>query len=203
MHKWMSLAFLLLAPGNFFAQSHKSAVGGEASLSAGAEFSVFNSDWNCSSAAPLGCGSQQLFGVAPFLDLDIRKFGAEGEARWLHWNGPAGEVESNYLVGPRYRLFRDGRFDIKAKFMLGGGWLTSPGYPGPQSLKGSYFAFAPGATLNYHIRGPWTVRADYEYEIWPNFIGLPGYVNGQLVTHKHPLTPNGVSFGIAYTLLGR
>lgn len=203
MRKWMSLAFLLSAPGILFAQSQKSAVGGEASLSAGAEFSLFNSDWSCSSSVPLGCGTQELFGVAPFLDFDIRKFGAEGEARWLHWNGPVGEVESNYLVGPRYRLLRSRRFDIWAKFMLGGGWLTSPGYPGPQSLKGSYFAYAPGVTLNYDVGGPWSVRADYEYEVWPDFVGLPGYVNGQLVTHKNPLSPNGVSVGVAYKLLGR
>lgn len=203
MAKWMNLVVLFLIPGTLFAQSQKSAIGGEARLSLGGEFSLFNPDWSCSSAVPLGCGTQQLYGIAPFVDLDFRKFGGEGEARWLHWNGPLGEVESNYLLGPRYRLLRKDRFDIWGKFLVGGGWLTSPGYPGPQSLKGSYFTYVPGATLNYRIRGPWSVRADYEYQVWPNFVGISGYVNGQLVSHSHPLSPNGVSFGVAYTLGGR
>lgn len=204
MFKRIRFLLLLLTPAVVLAQSPRSAVGGEGVLSTGGEVSFFSSDWNCSSSVPFGCGSQQLYGIAPFFDFNFHsRFSVEGEARWLHWNGPAGEVESNYLAGPRYRLFQLHGLNGWAKVLLGGGWLTSPGYPGPISIKGSYFAYAPGGTLNYHVKGPWSVRADYEFQEWPSFVGPSGIVNGQFVQHDNGLTPNGVSFGVAYRILGR
>jgi Outer membrane protein beta-barrel domain len=202
--KWIGISVLLLAPIVAMGQSPPSAVGGEAGVWAGGEFSLFNPDWSCSSSVPFGCGSKELYGIAPFVDLNIHdKLGVEGEARWLHWNGPVGEVESNYLAGPRYLLFQHGKLYGWAKLMFGGGWITSPDYPAAGSLKGSYFAYAPGASLDYRLRKRFSVRADYEYEVWPSFVGTPGYVNGQLVTHEHPLSPNGVSFGVSYRIFGK
>jgi len=205
MSKWSGfLIALLLLPIGIMAQSPHSAVGGEANLWAGGEFSFFNPDWSCSSSVPFGCGSGQLYGVAPFFDLNVRhKLGIEGEARWLHWNGPAGEIESNYFVGPRYRLLRRGRLDAWGKLLVGGAWLTSPNYPQAGSQKGSYFVYAPGLSVDYRLTDRLSVRADYEYEIWPSFVGIPGYVNGQVVPHNHPLEPNGVSFGVSYRIMGK
>jgi hypothetical protein len=104
------IALLLLLPTALIAQNAESATGGEASITAGVEMSAFNPDWGCSTSSPFGCQTE-LFGPTALFDFDLhQKYGIEGEARWLHWHGVGGEVESNYLVGPRYRLFRYRRF---------------------------------------------------------------------------------------------
>jgi len=187
------------------AQSSESAIGGEATMAAGVEFSTFNPDWGCNSSSPFGC-SNQLEGPAAVFDFDLhRKYGLEGEARWLHWHGQGGMVESNYMGGPRYRLYRIQRLSIWGKLDLGGGWITTPNYPAAGSLKGSYFAYAPGATANYQLTRVIGLRADYEYQIWPSFAGPPTYdpTKGQVVQHVSGLTPNGFSFGVVYRFLGQ
>ncbi|MFY9745913.1 MAG: hypothetical protein WA891_00360 [Acidobacteriaceae bacterium] len=183
------------------AQSPRSAVGDEAHLWAGGEFSVVKDDWYCSS---FDCDSL-LLGPAVFFDLNLpRRIGVEGEARWTDWHGATDEKESNLLGGGRYRLFRTPRFDGWGKVLLGGGWLTSPGYPAPGSLKGSYFAFAPGVTIDYALKSRWSLRGDFEYEIWPGFRGIPGYSpTGQYLPHDSALSPSSISVGVSYNILGR
>lgn len=199
---WLAL-FLL--PTALLAQNPESAVGGEATLSAGVEFSTFNPDWGCANSAPFGC-SAQLYGPTAVFDFDLhQKYGLEGEARWLHWGGYGGMVQSNYLVAPHYRLVSFQRMSLWGKLGLGGGWFTSPGYPAAGSLKGSYFAYAPGATFNYRLTRVMTLRADYEYQIWPSFVGPPSFnpTTGQVQLNASGLTPNGFSFGVLYRFLGR
>jgi hypothetical protein len=197
------IAFLLL-PAALTAQNPKSAIGGDASLWAGGEVSVFNPDYSCGSSWPLGC-TYELYGGAALIDFNLYpKLGAEGEARWLHWNGDAGQVESNYLIGPRYKIYRIDRFSIWGKVVMGGGWITTPHYPEAGSLKGSYFVYAPGATLDYRLSRRLLLRADYEYQIWPSFAVQPTYSSsGALVYHDHGITPNGVSVGFTYRFLGQ
>ena len=108
-------------------------------------------------------------------------------------------VESNYLLGGRYRIYRWSRMNIWAKFLLGGGWITTPNYPQAGSLKGSYFAYVPGISADYPISHRISLRADYEYEIWPSFVGPP---TGATL-HNHGLTPNGVSVGFVYRIFGQ
>ncbi len=196
---------LLLFPALLMAQSSESAIGGEASLSAGVEFSTFNPDWGCVNIAPLGCANQ-LYGPTAVFNFDLhQKYGVEAEARWLHWHGNGGEVESNYLIGPRYRLYRMQRFTLWGKLGIGGGWITTPNYPAAGSLKGSYFAYAPGATLAYRLNRKIGLRVDYEYQLWPSFAGPPSYnpTTGKVEQHTSGLTPNGLSFGVVYRFLGR
>jgi len=186
------------------AQSSESAVGGEGKISAGAEMSAFNPDWGCGTSSPF-CGGD-LIGPTAFVDFDLHnKFGGEGEARWLNWRGTGGFVESNYLVGPRYRAFRHWRMDGWIKVELGGGWITTPNYPAAGSLKGSYFAYAPGGTVNYRLTDKLTLRGDYEWQIWPSFAGPPTYNTtiGTVLQNNSGLTPNGFSIGIAYKVLGQ
>lgn len=199
---WLILTLLLSSP--VFAQSPVSAVGGNAGLWAGGEISTFNPDYECPSNSPFSCGNQ-LIGLTALFDLNATtRWGGEGEARWLHWHGVGGEKESNYLIGPRYRFYQHERFDVWAKLMIGGGWITTPHYPQAGSLQGSYFAVAPGITADYHLRDRWTVRADYEYQFWPSFTGPPTFnSSGQLVQHNHGLTPNGFSVGVSYRFLGQ
>ncbi len=195
--------FLLIAPAAVLAQVPQSAVGGYSRLWAGGEISSFNPDYSCSSSIPFNCKSQ-LIGPAAFFDFNVKpKYGVEGEARWLHWNGQGGEIESNYLGGGRYRAYRYGRLDAWVKLLMGGGLITTPYFPVAGSLKGSYFALAPGGTLEFRLTDRISLRGDYEYQFWPAFTGPPSYSStGALVQHGNGLTPNGFSLGVTYRFLG-
>jgi hypothetical protein len=174
-------------------QSAPAATSGPLSVSVGAEGSNFNPDWGCPSDDVFTCWNNHLWGLAVVVDVDhLRgKFGVEGEARWLHWGGPAGGlVDSNYLLGPRYPLIRRHSLVGYAKFLMGGSWTTLTYGVG----SGSYFTIAPGGTVEYGITKKLVVRGDYEYEIWPAFSGIPGLPN-------KGLTPNGFSLGVKYRLL--
>jgi hypothetical protein len=203
--KKIAIIALLLLPAALIAQSAESAIGGEATVSAGVEMSTFNPDWGCANSAPFGCANQ-LYGPTAVFNFDLhQKYGFEGEARWLHWHGNGGMVESNYLVGPRYRLYRWERLTLWGKLGMGGGWITTPDYPAAGSLKGSYFAYAPGATGNFRLNRRISLRADYEYQFWPSFAGTPSYdpTTGKVLQHQSGLTPNGTSFGVVYRFLGQ
>ncbi len=205
MLKWAGIFVLLLFPFAALAQSPQSAVGGNASLWAGGEFSSFNPDYSCSSSKPFGC-QNQLLGPAVFFDLNVSpKWGAEGEARWLHWNGYGNQIESNYLIGGRYTAASFGRLDAWLKMLVGGGLVTTPYFPAAGSLKGSYFAYAPGGTLEFHMTNRISLRGDYEYQVWPSFAGPPSIdtTTGTLIRHANGLTPNGFSLGVSYRFFGR
>lgn len=204
MLKSIGLFVLLFVPAALLAQSQKSAVGGDASLWAGGEVSDFNPDYACKNNLVFAC-SGDLLGATALFDFNVKpKWGAEGEARWLHWNGGGGEVESNYLAGPRYKVYRHNRFSFWGKFVAGGGWITTPNYPAAGSLKGSYFVFAPGMTVDYRLSNKLMLRADYEYQFWPSFAGPPSYsATGALILNNGGLTPNGVSVGVTYRFLGQ
>jgi hypothetical protein len=202
--KKIGFIVLLLLPTALIAQSSESATGGEAKLSAGAEMSAFNPDWGCTTSSPF-C-TNELIGPAAFFDFDLHgKYGVEGEARWLNFHGAGGEVEQNYLAGPRYRFFRYHRLSGWLKVELGGGWITTINYPAAGSLKGSYFAYAPGGTLQYPLSRRWILRGDYEWQFWPSFAGPPTFnpTTGTVVQHNSGLTPNGISVGVAYRFLGQ
>lgn len=199
------LLLLVITPAVVLAQVPPAAVGGNSSLWAGGEVSSFNPDYSCSSSVPFDCKSQ-LVGPAAFFDFNVTpKWGAEGEARWLHWDGQGGEIESNYLAGGRYRAYRFHRLDAWAKMLAGAGLITTPYFPVAGSLKGSYFAIAPGGTLELRLTDRMSLRGDYEYQFWPSFVGPPSYdlSTGALVQHNGGLTPNGFSLGVTYRFLGQ
>src|ERR1700728_592999 len=205
MVKKFGLVALLLFPAALIAQNSESATGGEAAITAGVEFSSFNPDWGCVNSAPFGC-SDELYGPTAVFDFDLhQKYGLEGEARWLHYHGLGGQVEPNYVAGPRYRLFRFHRLTGWGKLGLGGGWITTPFYPAAGTLKGSYFIYAPGGTLNYRLSHTIFLRADYEWQFWPSFAGPPSYnsATGQVLQNNSGLTPNGLSVGVVYRFLGQ
>jgi hypothetical protein len=186
------LLLILLNSSRVFGQAVPSAEAPSVPLYVGGEVSTFNPDWDCSSNSPIACWNHQLFGVGVYVDANhvVQKFGAEAEARWLHWRGPGGGfVQSSYLAGPRYKLFQRGKLSFDAKVLVGGGWITLNGdYSGDH---GSYFDMVPGATLEYRITRKLTLRTDYEYQIWPSFSGIPSIGN-------KGLTPNGFSLGASY-----
>jgi opacity protein-like surface antigen len=188
--------FLVVLPCIALAQSRESANAKIPVVTAGAEFSIFNPDFYCKSNSPVECdGGHLIKGIGIFGDYNLRgRWGVEGEARWLHFGGLDGQVESTYLVGPRIKLYRHRALSVWAKFLVGDGVITSAHYPGPNTFQGSLFVYAPGAAVDYRISRKLSLRADYEFQRWPKF-GV-GSLNG--VNHNNGLTPNGFSFGVAY-----
>jgi Outer membrane protein beta-barrel domain len=200
VRKVLLSSLLLLLASALSAQSRASAYGSASSLEAGAEFSVFNPDFYCVSNDPLDCGGglPLLKGVGAFGDYDLHGkivFGAEGEARWLRWGGRGAQVESTYLIGPRFRAFEFRNMGFFLKFLVGVGNITTNNYPGPDSLQGTMLVYTPGGSLDYRLTPRVLLRADYELQKWPDFAVLP--------PNTHGLTPNGFSFGVAYVIRAR
>ena len=186
---------VLLGSAAAFAQVKPSSVGGNATLWVGGEASYFdpnNSKIAVFDPALLG-SSARILGPGVFFDFNpTNKWGVEGEARWLRYNGPSGETHSDYLGGVKYRVLRWRQFSLDAKFLAGGIWINYPSNIG----SGSYLAYVPGGFVDYRLSRHFAVRGDFEYKIIPSAPGLyPDESNG--------LHPFGVSIGIAYRLLGQ
>ncbi len=196
---------LLLLPAALLAQSPAAAAGGEASLWAGAEATAFNPDWGCASSSPFTCYPNWAAGPTAFFDFNVRrKWGVEGEAHWLDWHSHGNMTQSSYLAGGRYRLVRYHRLTGWGKFLMGGGWIQTPYYPQVGSLKGSFFAYALGGTLEYPLTRRVSLRGDYEYQVWPSFYGGPSTnSSGAVVQNNNGLTPDGFSVGFTYRILGQ
>lgn len=172
----------LFSAAAVYAQVAPAVTGHETELWAGAEYSQYAPDY----------GSSDINGLAAIFDINLRhKFGIVGEARWLHWgNGNDGdETQSDYLAGAKYRLWRYKRFDVNAKIVLGGVWIRFPGDIGT----GSYFAYAPGGMLDYHLSKRFLIRGDYEYQFLPAAPNIPGQPN-------EGLTPHGWNVGVEYSI---
>jgi Outer membrane protein beta-barrel domain len=182
IRKIFVLSFLFTAVA-VYAQVAPSVTGGQSSLWAGGEFSNFDPDY----------GSARLNGLGAIIDANLtHKLGVVGEARWLRWNNTndGGELQSDYLVGAKYRLWRFRGFDFDAKFLAGGVWITFPYGVG----NGSYFAYAPGANVDYRLSRKFLIRGSYEYQILPSAPNIPGEPN-------NGLTPNGFTVGVEYQIL--
>jgi opacity protein-like surface antigen len=192
--KFLGWVSLFLVTPLAFAQVARSTQGGGGSIIVGAEFSHFNPD---STLVPLGLTpgiepEGHVDGPGLFFDVNLRpRWGAEGEARWLHWGGYGGQTQSHYLIGPRYEAYRWHQLSLWGKLLVGGGNQKFADQYGTAS--GSYFAFAPGATVDYRLNYRWDVRADYEYQFWPSAPGLPGF-------DDNGMNPHGFSLGIGYRL---
>ncbi len=191
-------SLFVLAPLTLIAQSSPAAEGPGATAWAGIEMSTFNPDYGCLQNSPLACWGNQLFGITPYVTTKhflFNRVGAEGEARFLHWRGPAkGLTESSYLAGPQISILRHKQFGLSGKALIGKGRLTVPaGWVGA----GSYFAFAPGVDVDYRLTKRICLRGDYEYQVWPSFKG----VATTSTTGKGGLTPNGLSMGVSYAFM--
>ena len=186
----MGASLLLTLP--LTAQTFPSAEGPGISLWAGASVSSFNPDYGCSSNSPFACGSQMI-GIAPFVHTNgvlFRRVGAEGEARFLRWHGPAGMTESTYLAGPRVYLLRYKKLMFSGKLLIGDAHFDIKNSP----VTGNYLAYAPGGEVDYHLKRRLIARVDYEYQIWPSFQGT------QTGGGHGGLTPNGFSVGLSYAV---
>jgi len=83
-----------------------------------------------------------------------------------------------------------GRFQPIYKGELGFASLSTAGN-GTGHLHSTYFAWAIGGGVEYHLWGHWWTRVDYTYEAIPNFhSGITGL--------NHTLNPRGIAFGATY-----
>ncbi len=178
--KCLILAALLLAPAHLFSQVVAETRGGAPPLTVGGYFSYFNTDY----------ASNHMAGVGAFVDwMPLRNLGVEAEGRWLRFNALHDFNQDTYLIGPRYSFRRGHHLTPYAKVLMGAGEINFP-----YSLAhGGYFALAPGAGVDYRLTRHWRARADYEYQLWPTAVGIPGIPSGML-------KPNGVSVGLSYRL---
>jgi opacity protein-like surface antigen len=168
---WMAALTAVLLAGSARAQVVPAAIGSSHALWAGGEYSNFHASFPYES-------NQRLWGI-----------GAVAEARFLRFNSFYGESEDNYLGGAHYLTKRFGKLQPYALGLAGIGKIQYPFQIG----SGRYISIAPGGGASYSIARKWSVRGEYEYQLWLNSPNIPD-------EPSHMLTPNGFNIGIAYRL---
>ncbi len=165
------------------AQVVASATRSPVSLSAGAMGSVFQPDYNGTGVPAQS--STPLIGVGTYVDLRVRHWiQIEAEGRWLRYNQFANIYEDNYLIGPKFPIHETHRFKPYAKALFGYGKMNFQ----YNFAYGHFADIALGGGVDMPLGHRLILRAaDFEYQIWPNWI------NGSL-------KPYGGSVGIAYKI---
>jgi hypothetical protein len=165
-------ALMAMGTGFAYGQSAESANAGGVSLWAGAGASGYYVQF----------GEQKLLGITGFVDADsIRRFGIEGEGRWLEYHQFQNVHVETYMVGPRYH-FNVGRFQPYVKALAGAGEFHYT----QNFATDSDLVVAPGAGVDYRLSRRWSIRiADAEVQYWPQF-------------HYGAMTSVGVTTGIRY-----
>jgi opacity protein-like surface antigen len=182
--KLVLFAALLLLPTIGRAQVVAAGKGGNQSLYVGGTFSDFDPDY----------GYQRLYGIGGYADYNLTpRLGAEAEVRFHRFHQLADIHEDNYLIGPKYN-YRRRRFIFFGKVLVGVGLFTFP----LNAAHGSYFDVAFGGGVDYRLTRRIYVRGEYEYQIWPGFVGPPDPTPIPLVNRPNGLTPNGFSVGASY-----
>lgn len=180
LYRNLILAFLFLSSVWAYAQVKPAGNGTAAVLTVGGYYSYFNANY----------AGNPMSGLGAYIDWSPNRawrLGAEAEGRWLILGAPHDFNQYTYLIGPRYRFSVGNRIKPYAKLLLGSGEITYPYQLG----HGSYFTMAPGGGVDFVVKQRWRLRADYEYQIWPNAPGIPGI-------QSSALNPYGVSGGVSY-----
>lgn len=163
------------------AQSSESATSRQFSITAGGTVSVFRPGGG---SHPLwGTGTNYLAGPGTYVDLHFTHWvQVEGEARWLRFHEYAGEHQDNYLIGAKVPVIQLSRTQVYGKALVGMGKMTFPSHVG----YGTFTALAFGGGVDHRLSRKVTVRGDFEFQDWPNF--LPGQT----------MMPWGLTVGMAY-----
>jgi len=163
------------------AQASESATARQFTITAGGAASAFRPGGG--SHAIWGTGSSYLAGFGTYVDLHFTHWvQVEGEARWLRFHEYAGEHQDHYLIGPKVPAFQFGHAQVYGKALIGLGRMTFPNHIG----YGSFTALAFGGGIDYKLTRKLSVRGDFEWQDWPNF--LP----------DQTLRPWGMTAGVAY-----
>lgn len=181
--RWIAALMLVSFAASAQGQAAPSASAPHHALWLGGEYSNFKASFPYKSDA-------RLFGIGGFADYHISgQIGLEAEVRLLRFNSYHAESEDNILAGPRYAIRSLGKLQPYAQFLAGLGHIQYPFQIG----SGNYLALAAGVGANYRISPRWILRAQYEYQLWPD---SPNIVNEP----AHQLTPNGFQVGISWRL---
>ena len=132
-------------------------------------------------------GERYIQGVSLFGDLGLpRRFSLEGDIHYVSLLTPTDIGENTFLVGPRYTVLHQDRFNAYVKAMGGiGRFVYQLGYF-QQPHTDTFTALSFGAGMEYRAGRHINVRAiDIEAQKWPNY-------------SPHTLSPFVVTFGIAY-----
>jgi opacity protein-like surface antigen len=184
IRKYLLFATLLLLPAISRAQVVAAGRGGNQQLFAGGFFSDFSPDY----------GYQRLYGIGGFVDYNLTpRWGAEAEARFLRFNQLANIHEDTYMVGPKFN-YGHKKFIFYGKGLFGFGEFNFP----QNVAHGSYFSIGLGGGVDYRLSRRFYARGEYEYQIWPGFVGPPD--NAITGNRANGLTPNGFSVGMSYRI---
>ena len=132
-------------------------------------------------------GERFIKGVSLFGDLGLpRRFSLEGDIHYVSLLTPTDIGENTFLLGPRYTVLHQDRFNAYVKAMAGiGRFVYQLGYF-QQPHTDTFTALSFGAGMEYRASRHINIRAiDIELQKWPNY-------------DPHTLSPFVVTFGAAY-----
>lgn len=110
-------------------------------------------------------GPRKMLGVGAFVDGDnTTHFGVEAEGRWIEFHQRANVHAETYSIGGRYH-FVFGRLEPYAKGLVGFANFTFP----YDYAQGRYLIVTGGGGMDYRWTRRVSLRADFEYQNWPEF----------------------------------
>ncbi len=173
--------FYFSTSGRADAQAAESATSRQFNITAGGMGSAFSRGGG---SHPLyGSSANFLAGPGTYVDFHFTHWiQVEGEARWLRFHDAAGEHQDNYLIGPKVPVVQFGSAQVYGKAMVGVGKMTFPNHYG----YGTFTALGFGGGIDYRLSRKMSVRGDFEFQDWPNF--LP----------DQAMRPLGVTIGVGY-----
>ena len=186
-----SLLFAASMPA--LSQSAPTATGGESPFSVGGGVSAFNPDF----------GSGNTYGGTFWADYRLNKapaylqgIGFEVEARDILFghssSQPSNLSEKTLGGGVTYTVRRFQNFRPYGKVIWGYGVADYKNGSGGDASQ-SRTTTALGAGLDYHLFGKVWLRADYEYQMWPDF-----FKHSAGTIPAGTLNPNGFTVGFTY-----
>ena len=132
-------------------------------------------------------GERYIQGISFYGDLGLpRRFSLEGDIHYVSLHTPTDIGENTFLIGPRYTVLHQDRFNAYIKGMGGiGRFVYQLGYF-QQPHTDTFTAISFGAGMEYRASRHVNIRAiDIEAQKWPNY-------------DPHTLSPFVITFGAAY-----
>ena len=146
-------------------------------LQVGGEFSAFKPDY----------GAKWLLGIGAYADLDMHRWiGIEAEARTLSFNKYQNKLRMDTgSGGARFFFPYHRRLVPYAKGLVGFGSIDFPFHHPYDHDTMVMYTFGGGA--DYKLTHRISIRGEYEYQFWPDFLGKG-------------LNPHGVNIGASYRI---
>ena len=143
-------------------------------LQVGGEFSIFKPDY----------GAQSLLGFGVYADADLPRWvGIEAEARSLFLNKYEDKLRMDTGGGGLRVFYPYHKFVPFAKGEIGFGSISFPNHPTFSHATMIYYEIGGG--VDYRLSHRVSVRGEYVYQFWPDFLGKG-------------LNPYGANIGASY-----